>query len=157
MKRTILTLGVICVLAFVSCKENASNKIKADNITAAAARDEASKLIPVMTFEKTEHDFGTIEQGTPQETVFKFKNTGNGPLIITSATSSCGCTVPDPPKDPIPAGESSEMLVKFNGNGQNQVTKTITVKANTAKGSELVKIKAFVNPKGAAPLGPTAK
>ena len=126
MKRTILTLGVICVLAFVSCKENASNKIKADNITAAAARDEASKLIPVMTFEKTEHDFGTIEQGTPQETVFKFKNTGNGPLIITSATSSCGCTVPDPPKDPIPAGESSEMLVKFNGNGQNQVTKTIT-------------------------------
>ena len=156
MKRTILTLGVICVLAFVSCKENASNKIKADNIT-AAARDEASKLIPVMTFEKTEHDFGTIEQGTPQETVFKFKNTGNGPLIITSATSSCGCTVPDPPKDPIPAGESSEMLVKFNGNGQNQVTKTITVKANTAKGSELVKIKAFVNPKGAAPLGPTAK
>jgi len=157
MKRTILTLGVICVLAFVSCKENASNKIKADNITAAAARDEASKLIPVMTFEKTEHDFGTIEQGTPQETVFKFKNTGNGPLIITSATSSCGCTVPDPPKEPIPAGESSEMLVKFNGNGQNQVTKTITVKANTAKGSELVKIKAFVNPKGAAPLGPTAK
>jgi len=157
MKRTILTLGVICVLAFVSCKENASNKIKADNITAAAARDEASKLIPVMTFEKTEHDFGTIEQGTPQETVFKFKNTGNGPLIITSATSSCGCTVPDPPKEPIPAGESSEMLVKFNGNGQNQVTKTITVKANTAKGSELVKIKAFVNPKGAASLGPTAK
>jgi len=43
-----------------------------------------------MSFEKAEHDFGTIEQGTPQETVFKFTNTGNAPLIITSATSSCG-------------------------------------------------------------------
>ena len=107
-----------------------------------------------MSFEKAEHDFGTIEQGTPQETVFKFTNTGNAPLIITDAKSSCGCTVPNPPKDPIAPGESGELKVNFNGSGQNQVTKTITVTANTEKGSELLRIKAFVNPKGAAPLGP---
>ncbi len=142
------------MLAFVACKENASSKVKTDNVAVAAERDEAAKLLPVMEFEKVEHDFGTITQGTPQETVFKFTNTGDAPLVITKATSSCGCTVPNPPKDPIPPGEQGELLVKFNGTGQNQVTKTITVVANTVKGSEQLKIKAFVNPKGAAPLGP---
>ena len=154
MKRAILCLSLLSTMAFVSCKENASSKVKTDNVVVAAERDEAAKQVPVLEFEKSEHDFGTIEQGTPQETIFRFTNTGNAPLIITKATSSCGCTVPNPPKEPIAPGESGEMLVKFNGSGQNQVTKTITVVANTVKGSELLKIKAFVNPKGAAPLGP---
>ncbi len=156
MKKVVFTVSALALFAFVSCKENATEKINSENVTVAAQRDEASKLVPVMTFEKAEHDFGTIEQNTPQETLFKFTNTGTGPLIITEATSSCGCTVPEYPKAPVAPGESGELLVKFNGSGQNQVTKTITVKANTANGSEILRIKAFVNPKGAAPLGPTA-
>ncbi len=158
MKRTVITLSLASVIAFVSCKDNASSKINAANVEVAAERDEAAKNLPVMTFEKAEHDFGTIEQGTPQETTFTFTNTGNAPLIITNATSSCGCTVPQYPKNtPIAPGETGELLVKFNGSGQNQVTKTITVSANTEKGSELLRIKAFVNPKNAGPtasLGP---
>ena len=154
MRKIVLAVGIVSLLAFTSCKENASEKIKTDNVAQAAVRDEAAKAVPVMTFEKAEHDFGTIEQGAAQETAFKFTNTGNAPLIITDAKSSCGCTVPNPPKDPIAPGESSELMVKFNGAGQNQVTKTITVTANTEKGSEILRIKAFVNPKGAAPLGP---
>lgn len=156
MKKTILVLSAISMIAFTSCKENASSKIKSDNVAEAAQRDEAGKQIPVMEFEKEEHDFGTIEQGTAQEAVFKFTNTGNAPLIITNATSSCGCTVPNPPKDPIAPGETGELMVKFNGSGQNQVSKTITVNANTEKGSELLRIKAFVNPKNAGPVGPTS-
>jgi len=154
MKRAILGLSLLSMMAFMSCKENASSKVKTDNVAVAAERDESAKQVPVMEFEKSEHDFGTIEQGTPQETIFTFTNTGNAPLVITNATSSCGCTVPNPPKEPIAPGEKGELMVKFNGSGQNQVTKTITVVANTEKGSELLRIKAFVNPKGAAPLGP---
>lgn len=147
--RKVLTLGLLSILAFVSCKDNASSKINLGNVTAAAQRDEAAKKLPVMSFDKSEHDFGTIDQGTPQETIFKFTNTGNAPLIITDAKSSCGCTIPDYPKNtPIAPGDTGEMLVKFNGAGQNQVAKTITVMANTSKGSETIKIKAFVNPKG---------
>lgn len=156
MKKVILVLSAISLMAFGSCKDNASNKIKSDNVAQAAQRDEAGKQIPVMEFEKEEHDFGTIEQGTPQEAAFKFTNTGNAPLIITNATSSCGCTVPNPPKGPIAPGETAELVVKFNGSGQNQVTKTVTVIANTEKGSELLRIKAFVNPKNAGPVGPTS-
>ncbi len=154
MKRAILGLGLLSMLTFVSCKENASSKVKTDNVAVAAERDESAKQVPVMEFDKSEHDFGTIEQGTPQETIFTFTNTGNAPLVITNATSSCGCTVPNPPKEPIAPGEKGELLVKFNGSGQNQITKQITVVANTAKGSELLRIKAFVNPKDSAPLGP---
>lgn len=154
MRKIVLAISVVSLFALTSCKENASEKIKTDNVAQAAVRDEAAKAVPVMTFEKMEHDFGTIEQNAAQETAFKFTNTGNAPLIITDAKSSCGCTVPNPPKEPIAPGESSELMVKFNGAGQNQVTKTITVTANTEKGSEIIRIKAFVNPKGAAPLGP---
>jgi uncharacterized cupredoxin-like copper-binding protein len=151
MKKTILLLAA-AVLVF-SCKENATSKIKTENVQVANQRDEAAKKVPVMSFEKTVHDFGMITQGTPQEYTFKFTNTGDAPLVITSATSSCGCTVPSPPKDPIAPGDSGELLVKFNGAGANLVTKDITVTANTAKGREVIKIKAFVNPKdGSATL-----
>jgi len=156
MKRvtTILSLIMVVALVGVSCKDKASKKIVADNVETAVDRDEAAKNVPVMAFEKSEHDFGTIQRGTPQETTFTFTNTGNAPLIITNAKSSCGCTVPNPPKDPIAPGETGELLVKFNGSGQNQVTKTITVNANTAKGSEILRIKAFVQAPGATPAGP---
>ncbi|RDY60951.1 DUF1573 domain-containing protein [Flagellimonas nanhaiensis] len=157
MKRitTILSLILTVALVSVSCKEKASDKVVADNVESATDRDAEQKNVPVMSFDKQEHDFGTIERGTPQETTFSFTNTGNAPLIITDAKSSCGCTVPEYPRNtPIAPGESGQMLVKFNGSGQNQVTKTITVTANTEKGSELLRIKAFVNPKDAAPAGP---
>ncbi len=153
MKKVFIALGLIGVFVFTSCKENASSKVSAEKVEVAAERDLEAKNLPQMSFEKIEHDFGTIIQGTPQETIFTFTNTGSAPLIITSATSSCGCTVPNPPKDPIAPGEDGELLVRFNGTGQNQVTKTITVNANTEKGKEILRIKAFVNPKDA---GPTA-
>lgn len=155
MKKLILSLSLVVFLGLVSCKENASSKINASNVEVAAQRDEAAKQLPVMTFDKSEHDFGTIEQGTPQETTFNFTNTGNAPLIITNATSSCGCTIPAYPKNtPIAPGESGEIVVNFNGSGLNQVTKTITVTANTEKASEILRIKAFVNAKDGAAKGP---
>ena len=148
MKNVVIALSFLMVFSFISCKEKASDKVKTDNIEVAAARDADAQNVPVMTFDKSEHDFGTIANGAPQETVFKFTNTGSAPLIITNATSSCGCTVPEYPKNtPIAPGESGELLVKFNGSGLNQVTKTVTVSANTEKGTELLRIKAFVQPK----------
>ncbi|MEM1337956.1 MAG: DUF1573 domain-containing protein [Bacteroidota bacterium] len=156
MKRIVFAFAIVGVLfATTSCKDKATSKIVADNIETASERDAVAKNLPVMSFDKSEHDFGTIMVGTPQETIFTFKNTGNAPLIITDARSSCGCTVPQYPKNtPIGPGETGELLVKFNGSGKNQVTKTITVTANTEKGSELLRIKAFVTPKDQAPAGP---
>ncbi len=110
----------------------------------AATRDADATVFPTMEFEEKAYDFGNIARGTAVEHVFKFKNTGKAPLVIVDATSTCGCTVPSYPKDPIQPGETGELLVKYNGSGLNAVTKIVTVKANTEKGSETVKITAFV-------------
>ncbi|GHA50830.1 hypothetical protein GCM10007103_34480 [Salinimicrobium marinum] len=147
MKKGMLLLAVIAAMTFTSCKEDASNKVKAENVEEAAERDSQAVVYPEISFDATEHDFGTIDQGTAVEHTFTFTNTGNAPLVITNASSSCGCTVPTWTKEPIAPGESGEMLVKFNGSGQNQVTKTVTITANTESGKEQLRIKAFVNPK----------
>lgn len=97
-----------------------------------------------MSFEERTFDFGTIKQGTMVEHVFHFTNTGSEPLVIADVKSSCGCTVPERPKEPIMPGEAGEIVVKFNGRGMNQVTKTVTINANTETGTELIYIKAFI-------------
>ncbi len=103
--------------------------------------------LPVFEFEETEFDFGTINEGDEVEHVFKFKNIGEAPLIIQSARGSCGCTVPNPPKEPIGVGEIGEMLVKFNSKGKpNMQNKTVTVTANTWPKTTTLRIKAMVTP-----------
>ncbi len=150
MKKSILIVATIAALAFTSCKENAADKVSEENVAAAAERDEKATEFPVMTFEEKEFDFGTIDQGTNVEHTFTFTNTGKAPLVIVDAKSSCGCTVPSFPKEAVAPGETGEMLVKFNGSGKNQVSKTVTITANTKSGKETLKIKAFVNPKEGA-------
>lgn len=145
MKKVILGLSALCMVAFTSCKDDAASKVKSENVTQAAERDAVSTEFPVISFDKTEHDFGEIENGTPVETVFSYTNTGKAPLVITDIKSTCGCTVPqDWSKEPLNPGESSQFTVKFNGKGKNKVSKTVTLTANTQSGKEQVKISAFI-------------
>lgn len=147
MKKVILGLSALCMIAFTSCKEDATQKIDEKNVAEAAERDANSSKFPVITFDKSEHDFGEIEAKTNVETTFSYTNTGDAPLVITDIKSSCGCTVPqDWSKEPLAPGDSGSFTVKFNGSGKNKVSKTVTVTANTEKGKETVKITAFVKP-----------
>ncbi len=147
MKKIVLGLSTLCLVAFTSCKEDAAKKIEESNVVAAAERDASSSNFPVIEFDKKEHDFGEIEAKTSVETTFSYTNTGDAPLVITNIKSSCGCTVPeDWSREPLAPGASGDFSVKFNGSGSNKITKTITVTANTEKGSEVVKITAFVKP-----------
>jgi hypothetical protein len=151
MNKIILGLGMLSVIAFTSCKEDASKKIEEANVTAAAERDENASKFPVIEFNEREHDFGEIEKGKSVETTFTYKNTGTAPLVVTDIKSSCGCTVPqDWNKNPLKPGDSSKFSVTFNGSGENKITKTITVTANTEKGTEEVKITAFIKPTASA-------
>lgn len=153
MKKSILIIAVLSAFIFTSCKDNAADKVSDENVAAAENRDATITEYPVMTFNETEFDFGTIDQGTNVEHVFKFTNTGTAPLVIVDAKGSCGCTVPSYSKSPVAPGEEGELLVKFNGTGKNQVSKTVTITANTASGKEIIKIKALVIvPDGAAPV-----
>ena len=148
MKNLFIITLVVMGLSFASCKEDATKKIKTENLEVAKERDSEIKLGgPRFKFDKTEHDFGTINEGDVVETVFSFTNVGKSELIITSAKGSCGCTVPEWPKEPIMPGEAGEIKVKFNSYRKpNLQQKQITLRTNTEGGKEILKIRAQVTP-----------
>ena len=95
----------------------------------------------IITFEKSTHDFGDITQGDVVNHVFKFKNTGTAPLIISDVQVTCGCTVPTKPKEPILPGKTGEIGATFNSGGKmGKQNKTITVISNAANTEERVTI-----------------
>ena len=156
MKKVILALSALCLVTFTSCKDDAKSKVNEANVAAAAERDATAGDFPAISFEEEEHDFGSIINGTPVETIFNYTNTGKSPLVISNIKTSCGCTVPeDWSKEPLAPGASAHFTVKFNGRGANQVQKTITLTTNTEKGNEMVKIKAFIEPDPNAPATST--
>ncbi len=96
-------------------------------------------------FAESAHSFGTIKQETQNEHVFSFTNTGGEPLIISNAKGSCGCTVPDYPKEPIPPGGSGEIKVVYSpGKQVGNQSKTVTVTANTEPSTTMLQISAVV-------------
>lgn len=100
-----------------------------------------------IAFEAYDHDFGVIDEGDRVEHLFKFKNTGSEPLILEKCKGSCGCTVPECPKEPIAPGAEGEIKVVFNSKGKkNKQTKTVTITANTEPIQTQLKIMANVTP-----------
>jgi len=89
-------------------------------------------------------DYGTVEKGSNGVRVFEFTNTGDAPLIISSVKSTCGCTVPKKPKEPIMPGEKGEIEVKYDTNRVNPIRKTITVTSNADTPTVALKIKGLV-------------
>ena len=87
---------------------------------------------PVITWEKSVHDFGDVAQGDKVEHTFKFKNAGSEPLIITNVQVTCGCTTPKGwARDPIAPGQSSEITIAFNSLGKfGKQTKVVTIVSN---------------------------
>jgi len=125
---------------------------------APAAEVKPEGPLPVMEFATMDHDFGTITEGEVVEHTYSFKNTGEAPLIIQGAQGSCGCTVPDWSKEPIPVGGTGFVKAKFDSNGKPNVqNKTVTVTANTWPKQTVLRFKAMVLPKADAPQGPVKK
>lgn len=104
----------------------------------------AQEKIAKIEFESDTIDYGTIEKGSDGVRVFKFKNTGNAPLIISRVKSSCGCTVPKKPEGPIMPGMTGEISVKYDTNRVMPIRKTITVTSNAETPTIALKIKGLV-------------
>jgi len=124
-------------------------KIKEENVISTKERLENSDDFPEIEFDKNNHDFGEISEGDLAETEFVFTNVGKSDLIISDASGSCGCTVPDYPKNtPIKPGESGKIVVKFDSNNRPGLQrKAVTLITNTAKGKQILNIKSIVIPK----------
>ncbi len=99
-------------------------------------------------FDKMEHDFGKMKQEEKKTYVFEFTNTGKNPLIITDAQGSCGCTVPEYPKEPVAPGKKGKITVEYSSGQQTGLqTKTVTITANTEPPQTLLTIRADVEAK----------
>ena len=121
MKKAILLVFVGLLALSVSAQETAQIEFKAETL-----------------------DYGVIEKGSDGVRVFEFTNTGTAPLIISKVSSSCGCTIPKKPEDPILPGDSGEIQVKYDTNRVGPIRKAVTVISNAATPTKVLKIKGEV-------------
>lgn len=128
----------IAFITLVACgqKEQKSMSIEVP-LTSDGKVDTAS--LPKFSFTQDSYDFGKIKQGEKVSYSFTFKNTGKTPLIISSASASCGCTVPSYPEEPIQPGEESKIDIVFDSsNKMGMQTKTVTIVANTIPNTKVL-------------------
>lgn len=135
--------------------------------TQAVSLDEPAEVVEptapagattTVAFAETTHEFGTIAEGEVVEHTFTFTNTGNTPLIIQDAQTTCGCTVPKKPEAPVPPGETGEIQVRFDSQGKAGVqNKAVTITANTEPATTRLFIKANVTSKSEPVAGPVRK
>jgi hypothetical protein len=133
MKRVILSLSIV-LFALVTLQAQTTTQVVAAPATAV------NPNAPVITFSNVVHDYGTIYKGGDGNCEFEFKNTGVEPLILSNCQSSCGCTVPDWPKEPILKGKSAVIKVKYATERLGAINKTITVTANASNSPIVLKI-----------------
>lgn len=99
---------------------------------------------PVFEFESDVIDYGKLEVAADGVRIFKFKNIGKSPLVISRIQSSCGCTVPEKPEKPIMPGASGEIKVKYDTNRQGGFSKEITVFSNASEPEKKLRIKGII-------------
>lgn len=134
-----LLIFLLTVLMLSGCG-NSSNRNSGN--TSVNSSDTGTAII---SFKEYEHDFGKVAAGEKVGFVFTFENTGSGDLVINSAATSCGCTVPKYDTRPISPGKGGNLEVIFDTSGRNGVqTKSITVKSNASIPVVLLKITADV-------------
>lgn len=171
-------LAFVALFSLASCggdsasstKDEARASLTADAAAPTAANPAspvaAAPAVPVgpltsLEFTEDTYDFGEVMEGDKVVYEYAFKNTGNEPLIISNAKGSCGCTVPDWPREPIPVGGSSVIKVQFDSKGKGKVggqpqSKRVTITANTDPAQTFLTIKGKVNKtEEAAPANPS--
>ncbi|MEQ6166564.1 MULTISPECIES: DUF1573 domain-containing protein [unclassified Ekhidna] len=113
----------------------------------ATAQEEEPMTGPKISFTEKSHDFGEITQGEKVEHIFEFENVGNEPLILSDVRTTCGCTAPEWPREPVAPGKTAKIKVVFNSAGKmGMQNKVITVMSNAVNNPERVKIVTNVMP-----------
>ncbi len=139
MLKHVVYIVLVFTFAAAGCKKDSPGNSSENN---AAGEDGAP---PEINFEQVYYDFGDIVQGEKISYSFEFENTGGSPLLIEDAFASCGCTVPEYDKEPIPPGSEGRIEVIFDSSGRrgNQY-KSVIIKTNTPESKQRLTIKANV-------------
>lgn len=139
MKKVILLASFALVMA--ACN-SATDRIESST---EVENETMMEVLPEIVFEEEFHDFGEVNEGLVVEHVFSFKNEGEGPLIISNAQGSCGCTVPVWPRQPIAPGATGEIKVSFNSTGRaGKQDKRVTLTTNAVPQTKVLNITSTV-------------
>lgn len=139
MKNALFTLSLVFAATFATTSTFAQTKIPTTN-TETAVEEGA-----IIEFEKETHDYGTIKQNGNGVYEFKFTNTGTQPLMISNAKGSCGCTVPEWPREPIAPGQSGAIKVKYDTKRVGPFSKSVTLQSNAVNSpTKTIRIKGTV-------------
>ena len=139
--------GILFAVAIfaVGCQGKNGNQLSSDLVTNPKSAQQSDKKGPVIEFDKTEYDFGTILQGEVVSYTFHFTNTGDAPLIITSVDKSCGCTASEFPRQPIDPGKTGSIKISYDSKGHHGFqSKGLVVNANTNPAHTTLRVKAIV-------------
>lgn len=139
-------LIVSLALIFGACNDAGDGKIDTNVVNnTASANGKSNANLPEIKFDEEEWDFGKITQGEKVSHEFRFKNTGSKNLVISSAQGSCGCTIPEWPKEPVKSGVEGKIDVVFNSEGKSgHVEKTVTIVTNCEPATRILRIKADI-------------
>ena len=138
MKRTFFITSLVAI-TLASCS-SATDRIKSSD-DAASGTEAMMDALPTIAFVEEFHDFGEVQEGEVVEHTFTFTNEGEGPLIISNAQGSCGCTVPDWPRQPIAPGQKGQIKVSFNSTGRaGRQDKRVTLTTNAVPQSKVLNI-----------------
>ena len=143
------TLYILLLSAVIlaSCSNADNKKITTDLVNYPLTDEKKSDHVDMPKIELSQDffDFGEINQKESVSTEFVIKNTGDAPLLIRSAKGSCGCTVPEWPKEPVAVGEEAVIKVTFNsGNKKGKQNKTVTLVTNAIPNTKVLTIKGTV-------------
>ena len=146
MKKLILTLGLVAGITALTEAQEVHSSNDGHNHGAQDPAATPASLADIK-FDKTTHDYGNLKQGDNGECEFKFINNGKEPLVITNCMGSCGCTVPQCPKEPILPGKSGVIKVKYDTQRVGPIYKTVTVNSNAKSGTQTIQIKGNIEAK----------
>jgi hypothetical protein len=148
MKRIIIPIytAVLIATSLSSCDQKTDGKVTSDMVNnSATASGEENIPVSAIKFDQDTFNFGTVMEGERVAHAFTFTNTGKNALVISKAIGSCGCTVPEWPKEPIAPGGKGKIDVVFNSERRvGKANKDVTVYANTEPATSKVTLKGFV-------------
>jgi hypothetical protein len=149
MKTKISFFVLVLTSILFSCGNGASSSdTNLIESSSTADNPEGNGKEPIITFEHETWDFGTIIEGEVVEHSYTFKNTGTKPLLISDVQASCGCTIPEWPREPIATGQEGTIKLQFNSNGKSEnINKDVTIFSNANPIKKKLTFTAYVKKK----------
>jgi hypothetical protein len=136
-------LTILSTVIFAQVEEQSAKKSK--NKKKEIMAEDTLPKVPVIKFTSLVYDYGNIYKGDSGIGTFEFKNVGKADLILTNVSSSCGCTVPEWPKEPIPPGQTATIKVSYNTSIVGTINKHVYVMSNTESEKVTLSIKGTVS------------